>query len=196
VRLGALMESHQYNSGKKVVKKSRSTRKKLPDIIHERVNAINDLLAIVEDKDPKKPTNWYANQEFYGAERQKRLGVLNKQNLTIEDLKLRLVEAEMVIAYESFLSQQLIMLHIEGRKALTNIAEHHAEDVLLRTKGLSNKNADKLEIAKNLILEIGKGSISQNDWGKFRIKASRKGFKTSTIRKYWLKITGFKSTKN
>jgi hypothetical protein len=149
----------------------------------------------VEDKDPKKPTNWYANQELYGAERQKRLDALNKQNLSIEDLKLRLVEAEMVIAYESFLSQQLLMLHIEGGKALTNIADHHSEDVLLRTKGANNKHSARKQLAKKLILEIGHGEISQNDYERFRIKASKEGFPISTIRKYWLQETGFESTK-
>jgi hypothetical protein len=193
--MGAFMEGRQYTSGKKIIKKSKSIRKKLPEIIQERIGVINQLIEVPNDDDPDKPHNWYANKELYKLEQQKRFHILSNLNLSFENLKIRLVDAEMVIAYESFLNQQLLKLHIEGRKALTNIAEHHYEDVELRKKGVVKKNAVYRQQVRNLIEEIGKGAIHQNDYEKFRIKATNLGFPNSTIRKYWLEETGFKSTK-
>lgn len=189
------MEGRQYTSGKNSFKKSKSVRKKLPEIIQERIGVINQLIVVPNDDDPDKPHNWYANNDLYKLEQQKRLHILSNLNLSFEDLKIRLVDAEMVIAYESVLNQQLLKLHIEGRKALTNIAEHHYEDVELRKKGVDKKNAVHRQKVHKLIEEIGEGTIHQNDYQKFRIKATKLGFPNSTIRKYWLEETGFKSTK-
>jgi len=194
--MGAHMDGRKYNSGKAVEKKLKSDRKRLPEIIQERIRAINQLIEIPIDANPHKPSNWYSNQELYKKEHKKRLSNLNKaQDLSVDTLKVRLIDAEMVIAYEGFLNQQLLMLHIEGRKALTHIEKHHTEDVQLRKKGVNKKNEPNRQVAKNMIAEIGKGHIHPNDYEKFKIKLLKLGFPMSTIRNYWLDETGFTSTK-
>jgi hypothetical protein len=190
------MEGRKYSFSKVVEKKPKSNRKKLPEIIQERISIINQLIEIPIDADPDKPSNWYANKELYKKEYKKRLSNLNKtKDLTLNDLKIRLIDAEMVISYEAFLNQQLLNLYIEGRKALTNIKKHHLEDVELRIKGINKKNESKRQLAKKIIFDICGGAIHQNHYEKFRIRANNLGFPTSTIRKYWLEETGFKSTK-
>jgi hypothetical protein len=194
--MGAHMEGRKYSFGKVVQKKLKSDRKKLPEIIQERISAINQLIEIPINADPNKPSNWYANKELYKKEHKKRLSNLNKaQDLSVDTLKVMLIDAEMVIAYEAFLNQQLLMLHIEGRKAISHIEKHHLEDVQLRKKGVNKKNEPKRQVAQNLINEIGKGSIHSNDFEKFKTRAAKLGLSSTTIRNYWIRMTGFKSTK-
>jgi len=192
---GANMNSRQYISGKKVEKKSKSNRQKLPEVIRGYFDDINQLVAIPADEDPNKPHNWYINQELYQQVHQRRMVNLDNQNLTIEALKTKLIDAEMFISYQEFMNQHLLQLYINGRKGLTKVALHHSEDIELRKRGIERKHSVRRQQAKNLIAEIGKGAIHQNDYEKFRIKAVKLGIPLPTIRSYWLQETGFKTTK-
>ena len=53
--MGAHMDGRKYNSGKAVEKKLKSDRKRLPEIIQERIRAINQLIEIPIDANPHKP---------------------------------------------------------------------------------------------------------------------------------------------
>jgi len=188
------MENFKHKDGKKIEIKRISRGKTMLQILQEQNKKIDELGKIEFGRDPDFPPNWYKNPDLYMQERSKRLNILNHENLSLEQIKTRLIEAEMVIAYETFTEHRLLQLYIEGRITIKMAIEHDSKTKSSRKDGLAKKNQYLSNLTKKVILEItaNERPIHQNDFERFRIKFKKP---TSTARKYWLTETGFSSTK-
>lgn len=189
------MENTKYINGKKVNKKSKGTKKTLKEKLIEHNQIINNLSVVPADRNPKTPTNWYVHQDLYALEFNKRLDNLNKLNLNKAQLKVKLIEVEMEIAFVHHLMVNMLLpTHFEGRKAINKSIEHISQSETSRKDGVNKRYQKGKDLAKEIISEITKSErpIHQNDFDIFRIKSK---FAPSTARKYWQDLTGFKSTK-
>jgi hypothetical protein len=192
--VGVQMEITKVVSGKKVTHKQKTERQTLLELVNEQCRVINELCVQPADRTPDFPPNWFVHKDLGEQEFNKRMKNLNEANLNIEKIKERLIQAEMVLAYEAILTQRLLEIHIAGRKALSKVNEHYSTTQQNKKNGLQKKHKDKKELAHKIIDEITqqKRPIHQNDFEIFRIKTK---FHPSTARKYWLAITKFESTK-
>jgi hypothetical protein len=194
------MEITKVVSGKKVKKKVKGNKKTLKEKLIEKNKIINKLSVKPADRNQNIPPNWFVYEDLGEQEYNKRLSILNKENLTIEQLKSRLVQAEMVIAYEHYLSSNMLLpTHIEGRKAINDAIEHIKETEQIRKEGVNKtkRNQDKKNLIKKIMknLKDEKSEISVDDWRVFNLRATTAGLSESYARNYWKEITGFESTK-
>jgi hypothetical protein len=186
------MTKTKVKDGKKVEEKPLFKEKTMSQILIEQNQKMDELAYIPND--PDLPPNWYKNPDLLYQEELKRWDSLNKENLSINELKERLIKAEMLIEYELYTEHRLLQLYVEGRITIKKAIERDIKTRESKVAGLSKKTIAFRDQAKRIIEEIteNKRSIHQNDFEKFRIKFKRPA---STARKYWQNLTGFQSTK-
>jgi len=192
------MESTKFINGKTVTKKSKGTQKTLKKKLIEHNQVINDFSVIQPDRNPNLPPNWYIHQDLGEKEFNKRLSSLNKENLNIEQLKARLVQSEMINAYEHFVFNNMILpTHIEGRKAINGSIDHIKQSDKSRQDGVHKRNQPKNKLLKKIIDELiqEKRILANDDWRVFKLRAINEGLSEQFARNYWKEFTGFTSTK-
>ena len=140
------------------------------------------------DNNPKNPVNWFASNDAFEKERNRRsVELLKLSNGKIEDLANRLSEAEMMIDfYKIVMPMQSKALEINA-KGLNSIVERSVSAGIKRN--LTKKvNMDKfIEILRKAVKESKKNNISRKEF--FRLAKNLEIPRSpEAIQNYWTTI--------
>lgn len=193
------MKQRKYIDGKEVPKRLIQEGESLPKMLKRLVDLLEIIDLIPSTNDPTNPHNWHGDDTLKQKEFDRRYQIHKTQNASKEDLLKRLIDMEMVVAYENYFNYLLIKPYITSREAIFQSYQHVTKSGNSRTEAKSRKFDPQRKSAIALIHQIQKsnGCLHQNDYGNYIIKISKltPPLSKSTARKYWLEETGFKSTK-
>jgi len=192
------MTKTKVKDGKKVEEKPLSKEKTMSQILIEQNQKMEKLSIIPINRDPDFPPNWYKYPDLLYKEELKRLHNLNKENLSIDELKSRLIKAEMVISYETLIEHRLLQLYVEGRITIRKGIEHGSKakenKTIGRRKQIEPKKIKAKEIFDEVVEELK--SMNPEGWRLFKLRVGKEAIPESTARNYWREFTGFSSVKS
>ena len=170
----------------------------MSQILIEQNQKMDELERTPNDRDSDLPINWYRHTDLYLKEALKRFDDLNSENLSINELKARLINAEMFINFQIYTELRLIQLSIEGRITIKKAIDHGNKAKENRTTGRRNQTKSKKIKAKEIFDEITGELKSMNPkgWRLFKLRLGRANIIESTARNYWKEFTGFDNVKS
>jgi hypothetical protein len=192
------MTKTKVKDGKKVEEKPLSKEKTMSQILIEQNQKMDELAIIPINRDPDFPPNWYKYPDLLYQEELKRWDSLNKENLSINELKERLIKAEILIEYELYTEHRLLQLYVEGRitikKAMERDIKAKENKTIGRRKQIEPKKIKAKEIFDEVVEELK--SMNPEGWRLFKLRVGKEAIPESSARNYWKEFTGFDSVKN
>lgn len=168
--------------GKWIEKKPISKEKTMSQILIEQNHKMDELGHIPDD--PDLPPNWYKNSDLLYQEELKRWDSLNKENLSIDEIKARLIKAEILIEYELFTEHRLLQLYVEGRITIKKAIERDIKTRENKTAGRRKQTEPNKIKAKKIFDEITGESVKERR-RLFLVRTKNVGINDRTARDYW-----------